>query len=342
MKRIIALLATAALLASFFAFLPSASAQTVTFNVEVTSLTCDVNVQTDGSVTLKYTIEMHYIDGTEAKITEYDVGMPKDGFTITSCTDGYGNAIEHARASAAYCACGETVHPDIPLGQTGTLILEASVPDIVYQDSANADQVAIEFIPAWWEGFQVKYLTLRMFVPCSTDTSVYVSTDSGFNQPTSKSLSGATTVISWTKSNLASGEMYKVGVFFPKSCVTHYADVKPDNPNVNPNDNNNNENTNTGFPFGTESCGSYMCCFGIFAAIMGISIISTLFNKLFGFRRRSYTSPYYSSFGGYGNRGYSGFSNSGCVSTGCVSSGGGFHGGGGHSCACACAGGGIR
>jgi len=324
--------AVGALLACFFAFMPNGSAQTINF--EISSLTCDVRVLTDGSITIRYAIEMHYIDGTEPAITEYDVGMPKDGFTINSCTDNVGNPISHQRASPEYCACGETVYQNIPKGQTGLLILEASVPEMVYLDSVNPDRVAIEFIPAWWDAGQVRYLTLRMYIPCSVDSNVYVSTESGYNSPTSKSLSGSTTVISWTKSSLSTAEKYKVAVFFPKSSVTHYVNTKPTNPNLQ----NTNRDTSSDLDFGTGACASYACCFGFFVIAFIFAMIGTILNKMFGFRRRTYTSPYFAPYGGFARGNIGGFRLGG----GSSGFSGGFRGGGGRSCACACAGGGVR
>jgi hypothetical protein len=69
-----------------------------------------------------------------------------------------------------------------------------------------------------------------------------------------------------------------------------------------------------------------------------MAIVGTILNRMFGFRRRSYVSPYFAPYGGYTHTNLGGFRSGGFR----IGGGGGGFRGGGRSCACACAGGGVR
>ena len=258
----------------YILFMPIGSAEEVKY--EISSMACDVRVHTNGSITLKYWIEIQYIDGSDESINGYDIGMPREEYIINFCHDEYGNEITYIPSYSDTCPCGITVYPFIIEGSSGVIVLEAFVPEMVYLDPSDSNRVAIDFIPSWWNSAQVNELTLTMTIPCSVLSEVMVSTAKGYNSPSNKTVSNSNTLISWSKTDLSKGEKYMVKVYFPKSCVTHYADTKPVNPNLNFSYVDSDENVIL-FP-----CVSYLCYFVSTAVMLTVIFAYILLQIKYG------------------------------------------------------------
>jgi hypothetical protein len=129
---------------------PPALAQDYSFQVQATRV--DLYINGDGTVDIVYDITFANDPGA-SPIDIIDVGMPNgtyspsrmrasiDGVPITDISESpymdYGVAVDLGSHA-------------IPPGRTGTLHLEATVRDLIYRDSDDAEYASFEFSPNWF------------------------------------------------------------------------------------------------------------------------------------------------------------------------------------------------
>lgn len=199
--------------------LPSgAVAQDYRFNVEKNQV--DLYVEQDGTVRIEYNITFRN-DPSADEIDIFDVGMPNDTYSdVRALIDG--NPLSDVGAST-------WVDPgvEVPLGEyaiqpgaSGTVYLEATVRDLLYQDSKDQEYASIEFSPTWFSDDLV-YGTTRLEVrfhspPGVTQDEPRYHTGGGLSEPTDAYFEDDRVVYVWLQPAASSSSQYKFGASYPK------------------------------------------------------------------------------------------------------------------------------
>ncbi len=122
------------------------------YSFRVPELKLQVTVQPDGSARLAYDITFEN-EGTPIDII--DIGLPHSDYSIgTMSASINGDELTDIRTSE-YIDIGVEIHLDdraIPTGGTGVLHFEATMPDMVYQDTTNKELASLRITPTWFEG----------------------------------------------------------------------------------------------------------------------------------------------------------------------------------------------
>jgi hypothetical protein len=193
---------------------PSATAQSYRFSVP--ELKMQVYVQPDGSARIVYDITF---ENEGRAIDIVDIGTPHAGYDIGNMNASIdGVALSVIRPS-------EFVKPgvEIPLGgnsiasgERGTLHVEFTMPDMVYQDTTRRDYASLQITPTWFDrefvtGSSDVWIAIHMLPGIEPDEILYQ--DTAYNEKVIYE-GHAAVVWRWEKGR-ATGP-YRVGVSFPQ------------------------------------------------------------------------------------------------------------------------------
>lgn len=133
-------------------FVSPAQAQSYSFSVP--ELRMQNFIQTDASVRIVYDITFANSSfGTTIDIV--DIGMPHENYDISNMSASVdGVAVTDIRVSE-FVSPGVEVHlggESIFAGETGTLHLEFTMPNMVYQDTTNEELASFQITPTWFDG----------------------------------------------------------------------------------------------------------------------------------------------------------------------------------------------
>ena len=190
----------------------------------VPSVVFQVFVQPDGSARLVYDIEFENLGST---IDIVDIGVPTKDYQLSNFSASIdGLPLDDIRPSE-YVKPGVEVHLDsgsIPSGQSGTLHVEFTMPDMVYQDLTSKDLASLQITPTWFDS---------QFVSGTTNLEIAVHLPEGISidelkwQDTPYSQTGIVddrAVAVWLFNDTSFTGPEKVGISFPKDVMTNIID----------------------------------------------------------------------------------------------------------------------
>jgi hypothetical protein len=132
--------------------LATATASAQDYHFGVPELQMAVTVQRDASVRIVYDITFKNQAGAHP-IDIVDIGTPDKHYTLSqikaSCNGVASSDIRHS----TQIPCGFEAHlgaGTIGPGQTGTVHVEFDMPDMVYQDTTNAELASLRITPTWF------------------------------------------------------------------------------------------------------------------------------------------------------------------------------------------------
>jgi len=224
-------------------------------------------INQDGTIDLFYNITITLDSGDN--INYVYVGQPNGDFTIGFAVDQYGNSLTASDFSAgSEYRVRVNLHLPLVAGQTIWFTLTTNVGQMIYNDTMNAGNVGMQFIPCWWP-VTVQDLRVSIVLPPNVTASMvktYV------HEWTSTSMeSDGRLAVYWEKQNLSPNEQYPVGVSFPKEYLPNYK--PPSDGNIRPQ------------PSGT----SFWAPFVVLFIILGVAVISI--GVAASLSRRSYFAP---------------------------------------------------
>jgi hypothetical protein len=130
---------------------PAVQAQNYSFTVP--AMRVDVYINGDGTVDIVYDLTMA-ADPSSDPIEFIDVGMPNNTYNLSgirASIDGVSlSDIEdspYVKPGVAVGLGSRAIRP----GESGTLHLEATVSNLIYQDSQDAEYASFEFSPTWFD-----------------------------------------------------------------------------------------------------------------------------------------------------------------------------------------------
>lgn len=126
-------------------------AQAQSYSYRVPDLVMQVYVNPNGSVRIVYDITFENLGSTVEII---DIGLPHSDYSISTMQASLdGVALDDIRTSE-YIDIGVEIHlhsQAIPQGATGTLHFEATMPDMVYQDTTDRTYASLRIGTTWFE-----------------------------------------------------------------------------------------------------------------------------------------------------------------------------------------------
>jgi hypothetical protein len=140
-----------ALIPLLVALSPTALAQNYSFNVQENRATLYING--DGTVNIVYDITFANDPGA-SPIDAVDIGMPNSTYDLSNVQASINGAPLTRISDSPYVTPGIAVELGanaIPPGRSGTLHLETTVRDLIYQDSEDAEYASLEFAPTWFD-----------------------------------------------------------------------------------------------------------------------------------------------------------------------------------------------
>ncbi|MCB0241869.1 MAG: hypothetical protein KDI12_00570, partial [Anaerolineae bacterium] len=216
-------IATVAVILAALLLVPiTTRAQNYLFSVP--SVVFQVFVQPDGSARLVYDIEFENLGST---IDIVDIGVPNKNYQLSNFSASVdGRSLSDIRPSE-YVKPGVEVHlgsGSIPSGQSGTLHVEFTMPDLVYQDLTSKDLASLQVTPTWFDS---------QFVSGTTNLEIAVHLPEGVSidelkwQDTPYDQTGIVddrAVAVWLFNDTSFTGPEKVGISFPKDAVSNVID----------------------------------------------------------------------------------------------------------------------
>jgi hypothetical protein len=195
---------------------PVALAQNYSFNVAENRVHLYING--DGTVQIVYDLTFAN-DANADPIDVVDVGMPNSTYNLSAVQASINGAPLTNITESPYVKPGIAVEfgtHAIPPGRTGTLHLEATVRDLIYQDSQDSEYASIEFAPAWFDSQFVHGLT-RLEVNFHLPPGVTADEPRYHGQEfTEAYFENDRVVYSWVKDDARGDTQYVFGASFPQ------------------------------------------------------------------------------------------------------------------------------
>jgi hypothetical protein len=186
------------------------------YSFAVPQLDMEVYVQPDASIRIVYDITF---ENYGRSIDVVDIGLPHSDYDIGNMQASIdGVSLSDIRTSE-YIDVGVEVHLDgqaIPSGQQGTLHFEATMPDMVYQDTTNSDYASLQITPTWFDESAVRgsgtiRLAIHMLPTVEPDEVLYQDVEF-----TEKVIFEEHVVVLWQWTGTSMSEPHLVGVSFPQ------------------------------------------------------------------------------------------------------------------------------
>ncbi len=195
---------------------PVVQAQDYRFNVG--DILVDVYVNQDGTIDIIYDLTFAPDPGSHP-IDVVDVGLPNDSYRLSDIRASIDGVPLTNIEESPYVKPGIAVdlgsHAIQP-GQTGTLHLEATVSDLIFQDSKDSEYASFEFSPTWFDSDFVHgftYLEVNFHLPpgMTEDEPRYHKTEF-----TSARFEDDRVVYTWSKADAQGDKQYTFGASFPQ------------------------------------------------------------------------------------------------------------------------------
>jgi len=207
------------LLVALLAVLASTPVWAQSYSFSVPRMVLGVTPNPDASVTLNYEVKFHCNDGAHP-IDVVDMGLPHGGYDISNMKASLnGRALTDIRVSTEIDT-GVEVHltPPIQPGETGTFEFEATMPNMVFQDTTNPELASLRITPTWWGSAYVTDTTdlvIAVYLPDTIDLN-QVLYQLGREFDEKLQLSGRKAVV-WVFEDTRIVKEHMVGCSFPKA-----------------------------------------------------------------------------------------------------------------------------
>lgn len=202
-------------------------AQNYRFNLKENRVHLYINA--DGTVRIVY--DLTFVNDPGASpIDVVDIGLPNSTYNLSEVQASINGAPLSRIDHSPYVKPGIAVELGryaIPPGQTGTLHVEATVRNMIYQDSKDAEYASIEFAPTWF-GSEFVHGTTRLEVNFHLPPGVTSEEPRYHDQPfTSAYFQDDRLVYTWVKEDARGDTKYVYGASFPKTYLAEGVVQKP-------------------------------------------------------------------------------------------------------------------
>ena len=200
--------------------LPASRALAQSYSFAVPELKMQVFVQPDASIHIVYDITF---ENFGSAIDIVDIGTPNRGYDLANFSASVnGRTLTDIRTSEVIDT-GVEVHLDgeaIPNGQSGTLHVEFTMPDMVYEDTTRDGYASLQITPTWFDSSLVRgstdvWILVHMLPEVQPDEVLYQ--DVPF---TDKVIFEEHTVVGWRWPEGTAIGPNQVGVSFPQRGMT--------------------------------------------------------------------------------------------------------------------------
>ena len=195
---------------------PVALAQNYRFNVQENVVHLYING--DGTVDIVYDITFAN-DINASPIDAVDFGMPNNTWDLGSTRASVDGVQISDIEESPYVQPGIAVNLGgnaIPPGQTGTVHLETTVRDLIYQDSQDEEYASLEFSPTWFDS-NFAYGPTRLEVNFHLPPGVTSEEPRYHSEPFSDAyFENDRIVYNWTSENASGSRQYVYGASFPQ------------------------------------------------------------------------------------------------------------------------------
>jgi hypothetical protein len=196
--------------------MPVVQAQVFRFNVAENRVHLYING--DGTVHIVYDLTL--ANDTSADPMEVvDIGMPNSTYNLSEVQASINGVPATDISDSPYVQPGIAVEfgaNAIPPGRTGTVHLEATVRDLIYQDSQDAEYASLEFSPTWFDSEFVTGAT-RLEVSFHFPPGVTSEEPRYHDEPfTEAYFEDDRVVYTWVKEDARADRQYVFGASFPK------------------------------------------------------------------------------------------------------------------------------
>lgn len=123
------------------------------YRFQVVEMDLQVFIQPDASARLEYKIVFQNQRGAHP-IDIVDIGLPHRNYSISNMSASIDGAALSTIRKSDYVDIGVEVHlwdRQIPAGQRGTFQFQATMPDMVYQDTTDKTRASLQMIPTWFD-----------------------------------------------------------------------------------------------------------------------------------------------------------------------------------------------
>jgi hypothetical protein len=195
---------------------PAVLAQDYSFRVPENRVHLYINQ--DGTVDIVYDLTFAPDPGSRP-IDAVDIGMPNSTYRLSDIRASIDGVPIANIDNSPYVKPGVAVELGthaIQPGQTGTLHLEATVEDLIYQDSSDSEYASLEFAPTWFDSNYVHgttYLEVNFHLPPGVTAEEPRYHD---QQPTEAYFEDDRVVYTWAYDNARGDTQYVHGASFPK------------------------------------------------------------------------------------------------------------------------------
>ena len=181
-------------------------------------------VQLDGSVLIEYKITFQCNDGADP-IDIVDIGMPNYNYDISNMTAGLNGVNLSTISNSEYVKPGVEVplDPAIGPGETGVFEISFTIPEMVYQDTTDAEYASYQITPTWFDGqFLTGTTKLAVVVYLTKNIEMDEILHQGveFYDKIAFADSGTKGVV-WLFEDTRVDTRHDVGVSFPKRDMEH-------------------------------------------------------------------------------------------------------------------------
>ncbi len=195
---------------------PAALAQDYHFNVAENRV--DLYINGDGTVDIVYDLTFAN-DPSADPMDAVDVGMPNSTYDLSQVRASINGVPLTDISHSPYVQPGIAVELGanaIPPGRTGTVHLEATVQDLLYQDSQDAEYASIEFSPTWFDS-QYVYGSTRLEVNYHLPPGVTADEPRYHDvEFTEARFEDDRVVYTWVKEDARADNQYIFGASFPQ------------------------------------------------------------------------------------------------------------------------------
>jgi hypothetical protein len=196
--------------------MPVVQAQVFRFNLAENRVHLYING--DGTVHIVYDLTLAN-DPSADPMEVVDIGMPNSTYNLSEVQASINGVPAMDISDSPYVQPGIAVEfgaNAIPPGRTGTVHLEATVRDLIYQDSQDAEYASLEFSPTWFDSEFVTGAT-RLEVNFHFPPGVTSEEPRYHEEPfTEAYFEDDRVVYTWVKEDARADEQYIFGASFPK------------------------------------------------------------------------------------------------------------------------------
>ncbi len=212
---------------------PVALAQDYSFNLSEDRV--DVYIEPDGTVFIAYELTFAPDPGSHP-IDVVDVGLPNATYQLSDLRASIDGVPLTDISASPYVEPGVAVELGsnaIQPGQTGTLRLEATVRDLIYQDTDDTEYASFEFAPTWFDS-QFVHGPTRLEVNFHLPPGVTAEEPRYHKEEfTTAGFQDDRVVYTWIKEDARGDQQYTFGASFPQEYLAEGVVQKPPAFNLN-------------------------------------------------------------------------------------------------------------